>query len=113
MFDDEKQFDGYLHEVLKRRSWLYRHRKGIVTILLIPVFILVIRNKLFYMLELDKLYNPNFSLVDNLYGNMRCFFEIRHNNLTTTQIFWVTCGMIINRYGECYNPKTPILIFLN
>ena len=49
-----------------------------------------------------------------LYGTARDFLALRRANLKTTHIFWIKCRLRINsHFGELYNPKTPILIWMN
>lgn len=48
-----------------------------------------------------------------MYGSHREFMALRRTNLSVTSMVWIPCRLRMTDFDELYNPKTPILIWLN
>jgi len=65
------------------------------------------------MLKFNAILDHNISFMKDQYGTAQNFMNIRRANLRITRILWIDCRLRIDFINECYNPKTPILLWLN
>ena len=59
----------------------------------------------------DAWLDYNVSFV-SLYGGIKSLIRMRIANKKVTEMIWINCRLKI-QFDELYNPKTPILIWIN
>ncbi len=61
------------------------------------------------------LFDSEFSFIKNQAGGLKKWYYLMKKNKPHTKIIWLTKKAVVDDYeiDGFYNPKTPVLIFLN